>query len=393
MTEENTNPSCEYPEIANANTTSNMKKRPMGLGAKGANKVSKMEQPQEGLEDAGEQETMFQLPEGELSEEAEIKTIFMAAEAAYNDFRALNDEELAEDAGKAEDEQIKQRAVKLYAGVVHECDRLLQLHDLGQHASLSFDIFELMGDALFKLCCLSKNDLAEISTDDEYLLAALEKFEAGLEEFPESVDLLVSKVIISFCQAILGEDADSRLAVLNSLAESLPSLAPADFQKNLHKMWQSLGEFAGLLEEESECLELISNLCVTIVPEDAELSLDERLQLASWQAKAVEAAMGKNAIEIAAVEEGLAKLEAMLAAVRDVNDAEPETQITFWELNSQLYLLRGSKHGLQGNEEAEQACYLEALQVFREMRANLGTPIPEFILDLITSQDEEEHDN
>lgn len=362
------------------------KKRPLGLGAAGssaklAKQTAKEDAHVDGQEEeAGQSQTMFQLPEGELSEEAEIRTIFIAAEAAYNDFRALDEEELEENEAKPEEECMKNRALKLYAGVVHECDRLLKLHDAGEHAELTPEIFELMGDALFKLRCLESEDF-DISVEDEYFLAAMEKYQAGQEEFPENIDILFSQARLDICRAILSSDDDIE-TTLSQVAVSFPKIPLESYQKNVHKLWSSLGEFSALLQDMPEALCAVCRICLDIAPEGATLSFDEQLQMASWQAKLIEATMALDTIEIEAVEAGLERLESLLGSAEPTQDTEAEA--TFGELKAQLQLLRGSKFGLQGNVEEEQKCYQAALEEFQGLQERLGIPIPEFIRELTT---------
>lgn len=363
------------------------KRRPLGLGAAGTtSKLAKKTEDEDAHTEAAEEQsqTMFQLPEGELSEEAEIRTIFIAAESAYDDLRGMDEDELEEDEEKPEEERVKSRALKLYAGVVHECDRLLKLHDAGEHAELTPEIFELMGDALFKLRCLESAGLS-IDADDEYIVAAGEKYDAGLEEFPENPDLLYSKARLAICRAILAEDGEISVdELITSIIASLPRLSAEAFEKNVHKLWNGLGEFSSLLQDSPKDLCAVCRGSLDIVPEGAALSFAERLQLASWQVKLIEATMELDAIEIAAVEAGLERLEALL---KEEPCEDPEAEATYGELQAQLHLLRGSKFGLQGLVKEEQECYQAALTVFQDLEARLGIAVPEFIQELVNDSE------
>lgn len=352
------------------------KKRPLGLGSMGANKAAKIEQEKE---EQAEAETMFQMPEGDLSEEAEIKTIFMGAESAYADFKAMDEEEAEEDAGRPEEEQIKTRAVKLYSGVVHECDRLLKLADLqtegGEKESgvVQVEIFELMGDALFKLGCISTDECKGL------FLAAKDKYEAGLEAYPDNIDLIYSKARLEICMAIsAAEDDASLLEGLQAIVKELPKLDVSTYAKNLSKVWQSLGEFCEMLEDPLS-IEFIARFCLELVPEGAELIVEESLQKASWLAKLIESGLEKETVQL---EEIASKLDEFESVLEKEYPDETETQITLGQLKSQFQLLKGSKFALEGNPEEEQKCYEEAHRVFQELESCFGCPIPDFIHDL-----------
>lgn len=347
------------------------KKRPLGLGSMGANKAAKVAQEQE--ESAGEAETMFQMPEGEMSEEAEIKTIFIGAEAAYADFKAMDEEELEEDAGKPEEEQIRTRAIKLYSGVVHECDRVLKLADLDvEEEPLAPVIFELMGDALYRLGCIERD------TAQEYFLAAKDKYDAGLEAYPRSVGLIFSKARLEMYSAVQA-DEDGLLEELRAITKDLPALCSLMERETLSKMRQSLGEFCETIED-PDVIEFVARLWLELesVPVGAEkiMYAEDSLERASWLAKLIEACLGKDLVKLEEVSTRLAELESALDL--ECSD-EPETQITLGQLRAQLQLLKGSKLGIEGKPEEEQQCYEEAHRVFRDLESRYGCPVPDFI--------------
>lgn len=361
------------------------KKRPLGLGSLGSNKMAKTDSGNDSMdtnkEENLEAETMFQLPEGELSEEAEIRTIFVAAESAYADFRAMSEEELELESSKPDEENIQHKAQKLYAGVIHECDRLLKLFDAGERTEkISAEIYELLGDSLFKLRCCQRLD--DLEADDEFLAAAEEKYDAGLEAFPGNVDLLVSKARLQLVKSILemGDEDDSIEGI------SVPKLVHEGYQKNLQKIWQAASEFSPFLPEDNPQSNLaITRACLEMISEEIMLTVEEKLQYASWLAKETEVLFDLNPIEIETIEKNLSILEKSLAS-DEYPEEDIETQTTLGQLKAQMYLLHGSKYGLQGDEEKEQACYVQAHEVYRGLEEKFGLEIPDFILELVSSE-------
>ena len=357
------------------------KKRPLGLGAAAASKMQKRDG--DGDDDAPgapDAETMLGLPDEDLTEEAEVRTIFMAAESALAELKSLTEEELEEEQAKEPEERLRSKAERLYFGVIHECDRILKVNDLADAERgtgvVAAEIFELMGDALFKLKCL--DDLVSVSPDDEYIQAAIDKIADGLEFHPADSSLLFSKARLDLLPHLVQAAETRTLAGLDTFVEALdlPELAAEEIQRNATKIWFLVSEF-----DLAEADAVLARFCIGLVPEACivDMSFELKIQLGLWYARLIEAELEADTVEHAGVAALLARLSSLLDG--EVPD-DAESEITCGELRSKYCLLKGALYALGGEPEQEALCYAEARAVFTELAETHGIPIPEFILEL-----------
>lgn len=344
-----------------------MSKRPLGLGSLKANKVAKTEES-----DNGDNEVVFQMPEGDMSEEAELKTLYVAAEGSFNDYKSLEEDELEEDEKKSEDESLRHRAEKLLSGVIHECDRLLKLHDARElEGKAEAEVYEIMGDALFKLRCL--DDITKVESNDEYVSEALGKLEAGLEDYPEHAGLKYSHGTLLLFKALQeGEDLSKII---------FPTISQDDLQANIVKVWNLALFFFDVLEEPEQS-DHLCKICIEIVPDEAQLGFELNVQFASIIARYIEGLLEAEEPDSSLVSKYLAKLESILAGDGpDVEDVESQT--TFGELKAKYFLLLGSMHAVIDEDEVkEQEAYQQALEVFQKLHETYGVHIPDYILEI-----------
>lgn len=365
------------------------KKRPLGLGAAAASKMQKRDGDGDApgapdLPGASDAETMVGLPDEELTEEAEVHTIFMAAESALAELKSLTEEELEEEQALEPEERLRSKAERLYFGVIHECDRILKVSDLagaqGGAGAVPAEIFELMGDALFKLKCL--DDLAGVGPDDEHIQAAADKIAEGLEFHPADTGLLFSKARLDLLPRLARAAETGTLAGLDAFvgALRLPALGAGEIQRHATKIWFLVSEF-----DLPEADAVLARFCIGLVPEAclADMSFELKIQLGLWYARLIEAQLEADPVEQAGVAALLARLSALLDG--EVPD-DAESEITCGELRSKYHLLEGALHAVGGQPEQEARCYAEARAVFTGLAETHGIPIPDFILELSTGE-------
>ncbi len=370
------------------------RKRPLGLGAK---KVEQRpEQAHEEVKDDGAEETMFQLPDGDLSEEAEIMTVFNAAQSLAAEFWELEGVDRVK--MKISEDNIRSKAIKLFSGVIHECDLMLKMKDTGERTEqVPAIIYEMFGDSLYLMQGIFKNN--KMNYRDRYLRLAKQVYKAGLEKYPDSLGLVYSKARLDLIVACLHaqrsykrDDSDALYVpakVIKKISRHLPKLPSEDYQIHLSKLWVVLDHFVFLLHSLDDTTRLkFSRMLERIMPDVPEFEDQIR-----WLALKVEVAeLLSNFIEKYDDMNPINKLNRALKDSKVLIDKiqigltgkeDREGVISFFELVANYYLLEGSYHARKDRPNAEKKSYKLAFNTYWRLHKKYGVEIPWYITDLI----------
>ncbi|KAJ2636240.1 hypothetical protein GGF40_003127 [Coemansia sp. RSA 1286] len=208
-------------ENTSTNTGSQKKKRPMGLKARAAKKHKTADdQPTEDgaqvVNDFGDENTatiMLKNDGKDASEIDELEGIFDGA------LEALSGDD-------------PERATTLLRGTIHECDRILRVHDeQNQKESLEAKFYYIYGMALFSI-----SELAEPEDKHEYLVLAKDRLMQAEEIMGDELRWKVlegiAKVQLELNAGVDQDDGQNIKNVTDSLDKTLDAL-PKDLHEQL----------------------------------------------------------------------------------------------------------------------------------------------------------------
>ena len=364
--------------------------KPLGLGSK--KKSRSEEQISEKGGDKDENGLYFEL-EADADHFDELSAMFDTAEATLDD---------------------PSKCIPLFRGIVHECSSLYKAGTDNNEGDPSNDndekcedkkfpakFYRIFGDSLFNLAIMENvPDLTEIeigkSSDankqifqqrGDFLKAALDKVEEGLDTYPEDLNLLESKAIIVASLAVNGDDYYF-LKMSPSLADYLEAIkAPGDssieemieiFNKILQVRLDALSPVKG-----KKLIEGLLSVFEDFLGDDVEecsnaqiLKLSLINSLAEAKLELEEDSQEVNSFLSKSIEKG----EDHLLSKKDSSeDLKGELISTLGE----SYMLLSSVKAFQGEEENENICSQKAVEKFELARDGFGVELDDAIEEFI----------
>ncbi|KAJ1723195.1 hypothetical protein LPJ53_002457 [Coemansia erecta] len=210
------------------NSTKQNKKRPMGLKARAAKKQKTDEEVTSGgaqvVDDFGDSNTatIMLKDDGEAANEIdELEGIYSGA------LEALDADEDPE------------RAITLLRGTIHECDRILRVHDEEQQGKKDGEPLEPRFYYIYGMALFSISELAEMEDKSEYLQLAKDRLEQAKELMGDELRFKVLEGLAKVELELFAEmdardegkikDVESRLVLaLGALPKDLPEQLVAE---------------------------------------------------------------------------------------------------------------------------------------------------------------------
>jgi hypothetical protein len=374
---------------SNRNINDNNNK-PLGLGSK------KKARSEEALPEAEKEEKglYFEL-DADADQFDELKAMFDTAEATLDD---------------------PAKCIPLLRGIVHECTSLYKVGD-SEHNS-QFDsadetaeedqgkkfpatFYRIFGDSLFNLAImentpdLTEGEISNINDKNkqifqqrgDFLKAALDKIEEGIDCYPRNYDLIESKVIIIASLAVNGDDyyslkfAPSLTDCLNELKDRgdsgkeamidlfnkvfqirLEASSPAKSKKLIEGLLSVFEDFLGDdVEEESNVQILKLSLINSLAEMKMELEEDSQ-EVNSFLSKIIE--KGEDHL---------------LSKKNSTEDLKGQLISALGE----SYMLLSSVKAIQGEEDGEIFYSQKAIEKFELARDEFGVELDEAIEEFI----------